>query len=267
MTIKWVGSPNYTEGRQTKVDRIVLHWIVGTLSAADAVFKRKESAVSAHYAVGGTEIHQYVEEENTAWHAGKWEVNSRSIGIEHEGSPTLPISEKTYETSAVLIADICNRYELPINRTTIMEHRDVVSTECPGTLDTSKLIKLAKSCKDLLELDTEPSKDNLEQALSDLRKCTNLKTKYLNELNNTKDQFKRAKELSEEFEQRLNDKNSLLLEAQRETESYKEINKRLERQLVEKNSKINELESRIKAQLTREYSFKDWLNLFNRIRW
>lgn len=158
MSLTWKGSPNYTAGRQgKKIDRIVCHWIVGKLAAADAVFSKP--GTSAHYAVGNDNIHQYVKEEDTAYHAGNWDMNLRSIGIEHEGGPTLPISEKTYETSAKLIAEIANRWNIPLDREHILEHRQIKATQCPGTLDVNKLITLAKNqgvetikTKDLIDL-------------------------------------------------------------------------------------------------------------------
>ena len=158
MSLTWKGSPNYTAGRQgKKIDRIVCHWIVGKLAAADAVFSKP--GTSAHYAVGNDNIHQYVIEENTAYHAGNWEMNLRSIGIEHEGGPDLPISENTYRTSAKLIAEIAQRHKIPLDRTHIIEHREVKATQCPGTLDVNKLISLAKdqgteviATKDLIDL-------------------------------------------------------------------------------------------------------------------
>lgn len=145
MTATWKGSPNYTGGRSgKKIDRIVVHWIVGRLAAADSVFS-KVGGTSAHYAVGGTKIHQYVREEDTAYHAGNWEMNQRSIGIEHEGGPDIAITTETYETSAKLIAEIAKRYNIPLDRSHIIKHSEVPrATQCPGTLDVDRLIRLAK---------------------------------------------------------------------------------------------------------------------------
>ena len=138
-------SPNYTQGRQnTKIQTIVIHWIVGRLSAADAVFANPSADASAHYGIGGNTTHQYVQEQDTAWHAGNWDMNLRSIGIEHEGGPDLPISEDTYKTSAKLVADIASRYNIPLDREHVIQHKEVRPTQCPGTLDVDKLISMAK---------------------------------------------------------------------------------------------------------------------------
>jgi len=134
---KWIGSPNYGVGRGgNSIEMIVCHWIVGNVAAADTVFAKVSSETSAHYAVGDGVVHQYVQEGNTAWHSNNFNINQKSIGIEHQGGPGNPISEATYETSANLIADISRRYgrQLPLR-----PHRDFTGTACPGTLDLNKL--------------------------------------------------------------------------------------------------------------------------------
>ena len=140
--IKWIGSPNFDTNRKP-IDRIVCHWIVGKLSAADAVFQ-KTPGTSAHYGIGNTAIHQYVKEENVAYHAGVYAMNQRSIGIEHEGGPELPISEVTYQTSGKLIGEIAMRYNIPLDREHIIPHSQVKPTQCPGTLNLDKIISIAK---------------------------------------------------------------------------------------------------------------------------
>lgn len=143
----WIPIPssNYTAGRQgKKIDRIVLHWIVGTVASADAVFKNPAKQVSAHYAISGTTAHQYVKEEDTAYHAGNWDMNLRSVGIEHEGGPTLPITEGTYKASAKLVSDIAKRHGIPLDRTHVIGHKEVKATQCPGTLDIDRVIRDAK---------------------------------------------------------------------------------------------------------------------------
>lgn len=81
-------------------------------------------------------VHQYVQEADTAWHAGNLDVNRKSIGIEHRGAPNMPIDDGTYEESARLIANICQRHgkRFPLRR-----HSEFVATACPGTLDLNRL--------------------------------------------------------------------------------------------------------------------------------
>lgn len=130
-------SPNFTVGRGgKKIEFIVVHWIVGDVSAADAVFRNAAYQTSAHYAVQTGTVHQYVKEGDTAWHAGNFDINQRSIGIEHRGGPNLPIDAGTYEQSAQLIADICRRYG---KRFPLRKHSEFKATQCPGTLDLNRI--------------------------------------------------------------------------------------------------------------------------------
>lgn len=70
-------------------------------------------------------------------------MNQRSIGIEHDATTEHVASEETYKTSAELIADICRRYAIPLDREHIIKHSEVKATQCPGTLDIDRLIRMA----------------------------------------------------------------------------------------------------------------------------
>ncbi len=142
--IIWIGSSNYTLGRNGQsIKHIVVHHMDGTLSATDSVFQDTSRNTSAHYGVGQSEIHQYVKEKDTAYHAGNWNENLQSIGIEHEDFASDNFSDAVYASSAALIKDICTRYDLPISRATIHPHNEFVATACPGTLDIDRLINEA----------------------------------------------------------------------------------------------------------------------------
>lgn len=150
MNIKWVGAHpnNFQTGRDGKqIKYIVCHWIVGTLASADITFQNPQRLASATYGVGGEEIHQYVKEEDTAFANGNYLSNQESISIEHEGGPTLPISEKTYDTSAKLVAHLAKKYNIPLNRNFIKKHNEVSDkpTQCPGYLDIDKIIAMAEA--------------------------------------------------------------------------------------------------------------------------
>lgn len=157
----WKGSPNYDTNR-TQIDEIFIHWIVGPLSAADVVFQ-KVGGTSAHYGIEDNTIHQYVKEEHVAYHAGVYSHNQRSIGIEHSASPDRPASDATYNTSGKLIAEICKRYNIPLDRQHIRGHKEVRNTQCPGTMDIDRLINIAKSQG---EEDPRIRRDNLWNTLN-----------------------------------------------------------------------------------------------------
>lgn len=164
MTITWKGSPNYDSNR-TDISVIVIHWFgMGTLSGADATFQ-KQNGTSAHYAVSDTTIHQYVKEEHVAYHAGNYTVNQKSIGIEHDANPDKPLSESSYQTSGKLIAEICARHNIPLDRQHIIKHSEVPrATQCSGTIDLDKLIKIAKG-EDMSD-DARISRDHYWNVLS-----------------------------------------------------------------------------------------------------
>lgn len=167
MQLTWIGSPNYDTNR-TPVDEIFIHWIVGTLASADAQFQ-KANGTSAHYGIEDDQVHQYVKEEHVAYHAGVYSHNQRSIGIEHSADQNRPASEQTYQTSGKLIAEICKRHSIPLDREHIRGHKEVRATQCPGTMDIDKLIRIAK------ENSTDP-----------LQECLTQHTQLVNELEDVK---------------------------------------------------------------------------------
>lgn len=157
-------SPNFTLGRKNyKPEAIVIHIMAGTFSGTDNWFGSKQSSVSAHYGIGRNgNVHAYVSETNTAWHAGRvnkpsWQLiksagsglyinpNYYTIGIEHEGSEDSEWTSEMYETSAALIRDICARWSIPLDRNHIIGHHEIFSLKtCPGhKVDLNKLITLA----------------------------------------------------------------------------------------------------------------------------
>lgn len=232
MNIIQKSSPNFDKGRQnTPVDRIVMHWIVGDLAAADATFSKSSSKVSAHYAVGTNEIHQYVKEEDTAWHAGVYAMNLRSIGIEHRGGPDLPIDEGTYKNSADLLKDICKRHGITLDREHVILHREVKSTACPGNLDVDRIIEIAKGdpCSDL-----QKKIDGLEENLAGVRK--------------SRDEWRRQyDELSAKYEKEVSDKNKTIESQQKQISN---LNESLTLATRDKNTlldQINALEGKIGA--------------------
>lgn len=160
MNIDWIGSPNYTEGRKyywtydnfknrrigklANVDTIVYHWINGNLNLADRVFLDSKKQVSAHFGIEDSIVHQYVKRENTAWHCGNGKINSESIGIEHSAQPDRPATDSTYETSAQLVYFICSSMGKRVDDFKHIGHKEIVPTQCPGTLDIQRIVNRAR---------------------------------------------------------------------------------------------------------------------------
>ncbi len=137
MNITQVGSPNFSNGRQGKGKLgFIIHWIVGNLASADATFQNRSRNTSAHFGIEDNEVHQYVSVENTAYHAGNWNVNLTTVGIEHSAQPGRDASDATYETSAQLIAKVIRENSVGNN---LRKHSAIVATACPGTVDLNRI--------------------------------------------------------------------------------------------------------------------------------
>lgn len=143
----WKGSPNKTKGRGGyRPAAVVVHIMEGTLRGTDAWFANPASRVSAHYGVGRAgEVHQYVLDADTAWHAGRvykptWSgvrkgvsPNLYTLGVEHEGRDGDVWPEPMLATSAALIAELCRRWSIPVDRAHVVGHREIYARKtCPG---------------------------------------------------------------------------------------------------------------------------------------
>ena len=87
-----------------------------------------------------------LEEYYTAYHAGKYDINQRSIGIETEWYTTMgDRSTALYEKISALVADICKFYNIPIDADHIKPHKTYFNTACPGSLDIARIIDRARA--------------------------------------------------------------------------------------------------------------------------
>lgn len=135
MNIKWIGTPDLTKGHKA-YDYIVMHWSVTTnLQSVDNEVLNPSREMSYHYAIDKNEVHHYVDTANTAWHAGVFDINQRSIGICIVAGPNYPYVDQDYETTAQLIAEMFRKH----GRMQIKGHKDFKATECPGNLDLSRI--------------------------------------------------------------------------------------------------------------------------------
>lgn len=131
---------HYTPGRQGRsIDKIVLHHNAGnlTVEGCHSVWQTREA--SAHYQVEESgRIGQLVWDADTAWHAGTWEANLTSIGIEHADCSTSPwmIGEATLDNGAHLTAALCRYYGLgrPEYGRNVFFHCDFQATSCPASI-------------------------------------------------------------------------------------------------------------------------------------
>jgi len=146
--IKWVGSPNYGEGRGGYgVIAIVDHITQGDYPGCLVWMQNPESKASAHFLITKVgEILQLVKEDNRAHHAGvvnspSWKYydghnpNYYTIGIEHEGWTGQAMPEPQYKASLWLHMYLMNKFKLPANSDHIIGHFRINTDHagCPGT--------------------------------------------------------------------------------------------------------------------------------------
>ena len=127
---KQCGSDHMTRGRTRAIDRIVVHYTGTTASARNnaTYFSRNENqGASAHYFVDDImpEIYQSVAEGDTAWHAGNWDMNCRSIGIEVVSAGE-DFSEVEIAKLAWLVQKLMAKYGI------VIRHYDVTGKLCPA---------------------------------------------------------------------------------------------------------------------------------------
>jgi N-acetyl-anhydromuramyl-L-alanine amidase AmpD len=115
-------SSNYTvsdrEEDGLRIRWIVIHDIEGTEASCINWFQDPAAEASSHYVVGydGT-VYQMVAEKDIAWHAGNWDYNQHSIGIEHAGfADTNYFTDAEYRASAKLVAFLMRRYNMTLVR-------------------------------------------------------------------------------------------------------------------------------------------------------
>lgn len=119
------------------IKNIVIHWVGNAGSSALGnrnyfeSLKDKGIYASAHYIIGlNGEIIRCIPEDEMAYHAGNWNINCNSIGIENcHPDWGGKFNDNTYNSLVELIVDICKRYGL--NENAIIRHYDVTGKVCP----------------------------------------------------------------------------------------------------------------------------------------
>lgn len=122
-TIPLVQAKNYTKGRTSPIELIVIHDMEAgeTDTTAEAIanmFHTTTRQASIHYCLDDNSIVRCVNDKDTAWHAPG--ANSNGIGLEHAGYASQrldqwldPYSTAMLHLSAQLTRELCNKYGLP----------------------------------------------------------------------------------------------------------------------------------------------------------
>ena len=133
--MEFIQAKCYTKGRQDKkISQIVIHWwgdpaANPTHDGVVGWFRSGGGNNSAHYVVSAGRVTQMVADEDTAWHAGNWDTNLTSIGIE--------ISPYATEADKVEAGALINRLYAKYGRLPLKGHKEVSNrpTACPGVYD------------------------------------------------------------------------------------------------------------------------------------
>ena len=136
--VVWLkGEGNFTKSHRgvESIDRIVVHVTEGAFWGSVRWLRNPRAHASSHFVIGRRgRIVQLVHLSDIAWHAGNWNVNTQSVGIEHEGFTYGPdgFTDAQYRASARLAAWIARRSLLPVNRRTIIGHNRVPAPDGDG---------------------------------------------------------------------------------------------------------------------------------------
>ncbi|WP_266078688.1 N-acetylmuramoyl-L-alanine amidase [Haladaptatus caseinilyticus] len=119
--MRWVAadSSNYDDGRYGEnINWYIVHVAEGSYSGTINWFQNPDADASTHYVIENKddpEITRMVDESDTAWHAGNWEYNKQSLGIEHPGyTGETTFVDGMYEKSAEIAQWAAETYNFPL---------------------------------------------------------------------------------------------------------------------------------------------------------
>ena len=151
---EFIQAPAYTKGRKgRRVRYVVVHSMAGTLEGTVSHFRKQIPLLgsSAHFLVGHDgRLVQMVRLEDTAHHAGNFDANLESVGIEHEGGTyggrNVHLGDAGYAASARLIAEAHQAFGLgEPSEKTVLPHWKFGKTACPSGLDVSRLTDMSRA--------------------------------------------------------------------------------------------------------------------------
>ena len=142
-----------TRGRiwPDNVTMAVQHHTDGSTPSVIETFGPKSSRhVSAHILIARNgDVHQFVAFSNIAWHAGNWDANVHSVGIEHEQSRIVDKwgnwSGAWQDWPAIQLrmsAEVQGQLADWMPSYLMKPHRELSNTECPGNLPWMEIERL-----------------------------------------------------------------------------------------------------------------------------
>ena len=119
-----------------EINMVLIHDIEGSAEGCLSWFQNAQARATSHYVVSAAgKVYQMVQEKDIAWHAGNWNINQHSVGIENSGYAYRPgfYNSNEYEGLAKLVRDITIRHKVPRDRRHIIGHNEVPNPNKPGT--------------------------------------------------------------------------------------------------------------------------------------
>lgn len=174
-------SPNSTNPRQSKINRITIHHMAGVASveSCGATFADPARQASSNYGIGNDgRVGMYVEEKNRSWCSSSRENDHRAITIEVSNSYTggeWPVGDKAYAKLIDLCVDICQRNGIEklifTGNTTgnLTMHNMFANTLCPGPYLESRMGDIAAKVNARLGGKVEVKEEMKEEVKEELK--------------------------------------------------------------------------------------------------
>ncbi|MEV5706516.1 peptidoglycan recognition family protein [Actinoallomurus sp. NPDC052274] len=122
--------------KSQKIDYIVIHDTEGYYPN-DVQMVQDPTYLGWNYTVRSADGHvaQHLKAKDVGWQAGNWYINSKSIGIEHEGFLAQGgtwFTEAMYRSSSELVRYLARKFQIPLDRAHIIGHDNVPGTTPSG---------------------------------------------------------------------------------------------------------------------------------------
>ncbi|MDC0625186.1 N-acetylmuramoyl-L-alanine amidase [Alphaproteobacteria bacterium] len=187
-------SPNFNDRKSNNVEIIVIHYTaLDSISNSLKYLCSKKNKVSSHYLISQSgKIYSLVSEKKRAWHAGQsyWkgntDINSISIGIELDHSPSDKNNKFTLKLNSALIfllKKILKKYR--ISTQNILGHSDIAPyrKKDPGKYFPWQMLENKKLSYRVQHLNQSDIKKSLKKKWSNKKKLNSMNKKILFMLN------------------------------------------------------------------------------------
>ena len=187
-------SPNFNDRKSNNIEIIVIHYTaLSSISNSLKHLCSKKNKVSSHYLISQEgKIYSLVSEKKRAWHAGQsyWrgntDINSISIGIELDYSPSYKNNKFTLKLNSALIfllKKLVKKYR--INNDNILGHSDIAPYRKidPGKYFPWQLLENKKLSYKPQFLNRSDFKNSLKKEWLNKNKLNSMKKKILFMLN------------------------------------------------------------------------------------